>query len=191
MSSNANEHNPGKAGVGDADARSQQEAEQLTIFEPLCAVFRRKLKSEGLKYTPERAQVLDTVIRLGGPFEAERVLQDVRAAGFNVSKATMYRTLKLLIEAGIVQRVLVTEEQSYFQCVYGRAANHLIIRTDVESGATASDSSTERFEVLDLPEVREICEKLCKERGLTMRGHQLHVFAEKEPTAQAVGTKRR
>lgn len=147
------------------------DAEELTIFEPLCAVFRRKLKSEGLKYTPERAQVLDTVIRLGGPFEAERVLQDVRSAGFNVSKATMYRTLKLLIEAGIVQRVLVTEEQSYFQCAYGQAANHLIIRTDVEGGG--------RFEVLELPEVRALCEKLCKERGLTMRGYQLHVFASK------------
>lgn len=167
------------------------DAEELTIFEPLCAVFRRKLKSEGLKYTPERAQVLDTVIRLGGPFEAERVLQDVRSAGFNVSKATMYRTLKLLIEAGIVQRVLVTEEQSYFQCAYGQAANHLIIRTDVGSDEknSAAGSGAERFEVLDLPEVRKLCEKLCKERGLTMQGHQLHVFAEKEPTARAVGTR--
>ncbi len=179
MSSSAKEHNSGTSGAGDADATAQHGEEELTIFEPLCAVFRRKLKSEGLKYTPERAQVLDTVIRLGGPFEAERVLQDVRSAGFNVSKATMYRTLKLLIEAGIVQRVLVTEEQSYFQCAYGQAANHLIIRTDVESGATVSDSSGDRFVVLDLPEVRSLCEKLCKERGLTMRGHQLHVFASK------------
>ena len=38
------------------------------IVEPLCAVFRRRLKSEGLKYTPERAQVLDTIIRYEGLF---------------------------------------------------------------------------------------------------------------------------
>ena len=43
------------------------------IVEPLCAVFRRKLKSEGLKYTPERAQVLDTIIRHDGLFEAEKL----------------------------------------------------------------------------------------------------------------------
>ncbi|MFO0856689.1 MAG: transcriptional repressor [Phycisphaerales bacterium] len=179
MSSNAKDNIEANRGAEGVPANVPHGDEEIAIFEPLCAVFRRKLKSEGLKYTPERAQVLDTVIRLGGPFEAERVLQDVRAAGFNVSKATMYRTLKLLIEAGIVQRVLVTEEQSYFQCVYGRAANHLIIRTDVETGATVGDSSGERFEVLDLPEVRALCEKLCKERGLTMRGHQLHVFASR------------
>ncbi len=173
MSAHAKDNNEAKYGTEGVPAKVPHGDDEIAIFEPLCAVFRRKLKSEGLKYTPERAQVLDTVIRLGGPFEAERVLQDVRAAGFNVSKATMYRTLKLLIEAGIVQRVLVTEEQSYFQCAYGQAANHLIIRTDVDG------ERGERFEVLDLPEVRTLCEKLCKERGLTMQGHQLHVFASR------------
>ena len=37
--------------------------DDIRIIEPLCAVFRRKLKSEGLKYTPERAQILDAIIR--------------------------------------------------------------------------------------------------------------------------------
>src|SRR6185295_7547908 len=68
-----------------------------TVFDPLCSVFRRKLKAEGLKYTPERAQILDTVIRLGeskgtrsngaGLFEVDRVLSEVRQGGFRVSKA--------------------------------------------------------------------------------------------------------
>ena len=31
----------------------------LEIIEPLCAVFRRNLKEEGLKYTPERAAILE------------------------------------------------------------------------------------------------------------------------------------
>ena len=36
----------------------------IEIMEPLCAVFRRHLKSLGHKYTPERAQILDTAAEI-------------------------------------------------------------------------------------------------------------------------------
>jgi len=84
--------------------------EGIRITEPLCAVFRRRLKSDGLKYTPERASVLDAIIRLDGLFEAEQLLDEVRGTGTRVSKATVYRTIRLLLEAGIIQRVLFDRE---------------------------------------------------------------------------------
>src|SRR5580765_6196748 len=89
--------------------------QELEILEPLCAVFRKKLKAEGLKYTPERAQVLDTVMGFDGLFEAERVLEKVRKSGFRVSKATVYRTIKLLQDAGIIQRALFDHDQTHYQ----------------------------------------------------------------------------
>ena len=69
---------------------------ELEIMEPLCAVFRRKLKAEGLKYTPERARVLDAIVRREGLFEAEGLIASLRGAGQRVSKATVYRTIRLL-----------------------------------------------------------------------------------------------
>src|SRR5215471_21153732 len=104
--------------------------QELEILEPLCAVFRKKLKSEGLKYTPERAQVLDTVMGFPGLFEADRVLEKVRKSGFRVSKATVYRTIKLLQDAGIIQRALFDHEQTHYQLVYGKSAEDSIIRMD-------------------------------------------------------------
>ena len=79
------------------------------IVEPLCAVFRRKLKSEGLKYTPERAHVLDTIVRLDELFEADTIIERVKNSDIRVSKATVYRTIKLLQEAGIIQRCCATK----------------------------------------------------------------------------------
>src|SRR3954469_7654353 len=104
--------------------------EPIEIIEPLCAVFRRKLKAEGLKYTPERAQVLDTVMGFGGLFEADRVLEKVRRSGFRVSKATVYRTIKLLQEAGIIQRALFDQEQTHYQLVYGKTPQDVVVRVD-------------------------------------------------------------
>lgn len=140
--------------------------DELEIVEPLCAVFRRKLKSEGLKYTPERARVLDTIIRMDGLFEADRLLEEMKDSGFRVSKATVYRTIKLLQEAGIIQRVMFDQDQSHYQLVYGRKPNDLLVRLD-----------TDEVESIEVPELIEIRDRLCRERGLDPKGHRLQIFA--------------
>lgn len=137
------------------------------IVEPLCAVFRRKLRSEGLKYTPERAQVLDTIIRHEGLFEADQLQAALRNAGFRVSKATVYRTIKLLQDSGIIQRVLSDDEQSYYQLVYGQRPHDLVIRVDTRQVLT-----------VEIPELLAIRDRICAARGLVAVGHKLHVFAK-------------
>ena len=138
----------------------------LQIIEPLCAVFRRKLKSEGLKYTPERAHVLDAIVRAEGLFEAEGLLAALKGSGARVSKATVYRTIRLLQEAGIIQRVLFDEDQAHYQLVYGRRPNDLLIHLD-----------TRRVEEIEAPELIALRERICRERGLEARGHRFQVFA--------------
>jgi Fur family ferric uptake transcriptional regulator len=146
-----------------------ENGQELEILEPLCAVFRKKLKAEGLKYTPERAQVLDTVMGFDGLFEADRVLEKVRKSGFRVSKATVYRTIKLLQDAGIIQRALFDQEQAHYQLVYGKAAQDSIIRMD-----------TGEVIGVDVPEVSSLRERICRERGLVAKGHRLVIFAAGE-----------
>lgn len=136
------------------------------ILPPLCAVFRQHLRGEGQKYTPERAHILDTIINLDGLFEADSLLDRVRSGGFSASKATIYRTLKLLEDAGIIQRVPFEREQVHYQLIYGRRANTLII--DVETGAV---------EAIEVPELIALRDRLCKERGLVPEGHRLQIFA--------------
>ncbi len=136
------------------------------IIEPLCAVFRRSLKDVGLKYTPERAQILDTIIELDALFEADQLLEQVKAKGFRVSKATVYRTLKLLEDAGIIQRVLFDRDQSHYQLAYGRKGNTLLVRMD-----------TGEVEVLDMPELVALRDRICHARGLRPEGHRLQIFA--------------
>ena len=136
------------------------------IIEPLCAVFRRTLKTEGLKYTPERAQVLDAIVRADGLFEAEALRASLRSAGARVSKATVYRTIRLLQDAGIIQRVLFDDEQAHYQLVYGRRPLDLLIRLD-----------TSKIEQIEAPELIALRERICRERGLEARGHRFQVFA--------------
>lgn len=158
---------------------SSSEGHGLEISEPLCAVFRRKLKSVGQKYTPERARILDAVIcweeRAGetgagasgaGVFQADQLLESMRRSGENVSKATIYRTIKLLADAGIIQQVLFDGESAHYQLAYGQVAAGLVV--DVDSGAVRS---------VPVPELVAIRDRLCAALGMTAQGHRLVVYA--------------
>lgn len=140
----------------------------LEIVEPLCAVFRRKLKREGLKYTPERARVLDAIIRMEDMFEPEQVVEIVRDGEPRVSKATVYRTLKLLTEAGVIQRVLFdgAPEQAQYQLAYGRSASEMVIRLD-----------TRQVIPVSVPGLDDMCARVCRGLGLTHQGHRLQIIA--------------
>lgn len=136
------------------------------IFEPLCAVFRRRLKADGQKYTPERARVLDAVIRMDGPFEAEQLVEDLRASGYRVSKATIYRTIKLMQDAGIVQRVLGGDDVPRYQMIYGAKPDDTIVRVD-----------TDEVIHIDIPELVELRDKICAKYNLTPSSHRFQIFA--------------
>ncbi len=149
-----------------ASPRGEPGADHFEIIEPLCAVFRRKLKSEGLKYTPERAQILDAIIQMDDVFEADQLLDRMKKAQFRVSKATIYRTIKLLADAGIIQQVLFDSEQSHYQLAYGKRSSGLLVRVD-----------TRQIIPLDVPELAELRDRLCRERNLKPEGHRLVIYA--------------
>lgn len=136
------------------------------IIEPLCAVFRRTLKAEGLKYTPERARVLDAIVRAEGLFEAEGLIAALRRSGMRVSKATVYRTIRLLQESGIIQRVMFEDDQSRYRLVYGSEPSALLVRID-----------TGEVESVPMPELLALRDRVCRERGLEPRAHHLQIFA--------------
>ena len=147
-------------------ARANPTPPEIKIREPLCAVFRRRLKEEGQKYTPERAQILDAIIKMDDIFEADQLQEELRRSGFRVSKATVYRTLKLLQDAGIIQQVLLDAEQARYQLVYGRTPRDLLIRVD-----------TNEVIAIDAPELAKLCERICAEHGLELQGRRFQVFA--------------
>lgn len=146
--------------------RSPKPVPSVEIVEPLCAVFRRHLKKEGQKYTPERAQILDAIIQLDDVFEAERLLELLKGSGFRVSKATIYRTIKLLQDAGIIQQVLVDAEHAHYQLAYGRRPRDLLVRVD-----------TGEIIPIEIPELIEIRDRICRAMGVTPQGHRLQIYA--------------
>ncbi|MEL6328419.1 MAG: transcriptional repressor [Planctomycetota bacterium] len=147
-------------------SRPIEDGDAIEIVEPLCAVFRRMLKDDGQKYTPSRAWILDTIIELDSVFTAEALLSEVNGTRTErVSKATVYRTLELLDQYGIIERLPFDREQSHYQLVYGKRADALLI--DVDTGEA---------ETIEAPELIELRDKICAARGITPEGHRLQIY---------------
>jgi len=144
------------------------------IVQPLCAVFRRFLKRQGLKFTTERAIILDTVMAKDGVFEVDELVHEMYQAGHRVSRATTYRTIKHLLESGIIEKVLLDNRQSHYQLTYGRQhADHLV---------NIDDGQIIEFHSEALNELRD---RICREHGLDPVSHRLVIFASApgEPAA--------
>jgi Fur family ferric uptake transcriptional regulator len=147
-------------------AKGNHSVPEIKVHEPLCAVFRRHLKALGQKYTPERAQILDVLIEMDDLFQAEELLDRMRNAGYRVSKATIYRTIKLLQEAGILQQVLMDSEHAHYQLAYGRRPHDLLINVE-----------TNEIIQIELPELIELRDRICRAHGLSATGHRLQIYA--------------
>lgn len=127
---------------------------ETPLILPVCAIFRRFLKKAGLKFTPERALILDAVLNKEGVFEAEELLYEMREASHRVSKATIYRTLKHLLESNIITEVLLDSKLSHYQLSFGREhKNHLVC---METGRIIEFAE---------PELAAIRDRICKQHG--------------------------
>jgi Fur family ferric uptake transcriptional regulator len=132
---------------------------------PLCAVFRRFLRSRSLKYTPERADILNAIIQGDDVFEAEELMLDMRRRGHHVSKATIYRTIKLLQEAGIITQALFDARQAHYRLIYGRAPRDYLVC--MKTGVYVAFSNEELVRLRD---------RICRELGWEPMGHRFQIY---------------
>jgi Fur family ferric uptake transcriptional regulator len=92
-------------------------------------IFKEYLRDRGLKYTPERRMVLQEVLGNDEHFEAEQLLFTLRQSGKRVAKATIYRTLPLLVGCGIINQVQFGDKLARYEHTFGQSPHdHMVCR---------------------------------------------------------------
>jgi len=90
-------------------------------------IFKEYLTSRKLKFTAERQAILDRVFENHKHFEADELLVDLRLNDMKISKATIYRTLALLVKSGLLREVIFGERHAHYEHVYGHEHHdHLV-----------------------------------------------------------------
>lgn len=90
-------------------------------------IFTEFLKTKNLKSTRERTALFDEIFSAHRHFDADDLVLRLKGHGKKVSRATVYRTLELLFECGLVGRVRLNEEKyRYERLRKGEHHDHLV-----------------------------------------------------------------
>lgn len=127
--------------------------------------FQTLLRKKGLKLTRQRIHLLDAVFATHRHFSAEDLHGDLERAGHRVSIATIYRSLALLTEGGLVQGLDVGNGRVLYEHTLGHAHHDHMVCLDC--GLITEFRS---------PEIEALQEKAAKAHRFTTKSHSLKLF---------------
>ncbi len=127
--------------------------------------FQNYIRQQGLKWTPERERVFQEASALEGHFEAEELAHRLREKGTRISKATVYRTLPLLVKAGLIKEVIHGEKHHHYEHNHEENQHdHLIC---LKCGKIVE---------FDEASLREIEERICKKHDFRPEKIVVEIF---------------
>ncbi len=81
-------------------------------------VFLKHIQKKGLKRTSQRDLILDVFLRTEKHLSSEDLYRLVRELDPNIGQTTVYRTLKLLSEAGLAREVRFGDGRTHYEHSY-------------------------------------------------------------------------
>lgn len=77
--------------------------------------LKRVLKKEGLRYTQQRQSVWDELCATDDHRDAEEIYLAIRQSGLNVSRATVYRTIDVLVKNKMVRKLELGDGRARYE----------------------------------------------------------------------------
>lgn len=127
--------------------------------------FGEFLQQQGLKLTSERTALVREIFATHYHFEADELLFKMKEKNVKISRATVYRTLELLVKSNMVRRVHLGEDHYHYEHVTGNSHHDHLICTTCGNVIEFHDEVLEQRQ-------REICER----KKFTPTFHNLQIL---------------
>ena len=125
------------------------------------------LRRKNLRVTAQRRAIIDTAFGTQQHFTAEQLLAWSRGRDKSVSRATVYRTLPLLTESGLVREMDFGKDRKFYDPNYAEHPHHNhIICQDCEKIVEFESEKLAKLE-------HEITNRL----GFSVKAHRLQITA--------------
>jgi Fur family ferric uptake transcriptional regulator len=140
-----------------------------TEHDVLSASARERLNvwiaERGLKQTRQRDLIVDTFFSASGHLSIDELLARVSTRDANIGAATVYRTMKILSEAGLASARHFDDGQTRYEAALDRHHHDHLICTDCH---TIVEFENERIE--------ELQEAVAAEHGFTVTRHKMELY---------------
>lgn len=128
-------------------------------------IFNNYLVEKNLKHSEQRENVLDVFLSSEKHLTLEELSHEVKQKYPKISFTTVYRTMKLLVEAGLCKELHFDGGITRYEHFYGHAHHDHLICT--ECGKC--------IEILDI-KIESLQEKIFEANGFLQKGHNMELY---------------
>ena len=143
--------------------------------------FREYLASRprAQRFTEQQRDMVRYIFSKHNHFDAEQLIEEMKQEGLHVSRATIYRTLKRLVDAGLLRRLEIGPRM-YYEHDYGYPQHEHLICQKCHKMIEFQCSGLE-----------SILRDVCQQHGFQLEGHSFIIRGVCSDCNRARMTKRR
>ena len=128
-------------------------------------IFRNFLRSEKNRITPERFEVMEAAIDYDGHFGADDLYILMKNSKSRVSRATVYKTLELLVQCDLLSKRHFGENLTRYESSFKRQIHDHLICMDCGRIVEFSD-----------PRVKKLPSQISDELGFNFESYSFNIF---------------
>lgn len=127
--------------------------------------FSEYLAEQNLKMTPQRRLILETMLKQGDHVSSEELYARVKKKDSSIGQATVYRTLKLLSDSGLIEPLDFADGVTRYEPSYGKEHHDHLICERCGRNIEILDDTIERRQ-----------EDIAKEHGFSLCSHKMYLY---------------
>jgi Fur family ferric uptake transcriptional regulator len=139
------------------------------------------LARKRLRVTAQRQAIIETVFNTSQHFTAEELLAWSRQRDKSLSRATVYRTLPLLTESGLVREMDFGKDYKFYDPNYAERPRHSHIICE----------DCDKILEFESPKIEQIENEISRRLGFSVNSHRLQITASCEEFKRLGACKKR
>lgn len=132
-------------------------------------VFTGYLKQLGYRKTEGRYDILQEIYAMGTHFEVETLYLNLKKKNFHISRATIYNTVELLLECGLIVKHSFGNKAGSYEKAYGSNKHDHLICLNCNDAIEFEENS-----------INEIIEKIGTQYNFNISHHSFTIFGNPE-----------